>query len=310
MTTTGPKIVGVVFIVLIVILLLYKYEKNVFLPCSSSTTNLNLKPIQRCQPDPNSLTKIVVIYAYHCKANSTREIENLRFLLNHGNMSAVSMILVSNGSDIPNFVPQSIYTLKRENKGYDFEAWYHGLQLARTIRKFDKFVFLNSSCKGPYLPRWFGVSNMHWTECFTRLIDDKTKLVGLTINNQGVRGKPAIPYATHVQSMMWATDVIGIELLLKNKILEDNNTRSIADTIIEKEIGMSRLFIDESFNIVSLGMSDYVNSTHGDIHHNGRWFENTLNPLETIFYKNNRISSKYIDYLDLCYENMLAATFG
>ena len=107
---------------------------------------------------------------------------------------------------------------------------------------------------------------------------------------------------------MWATDVLGIELLLKNKILEDNNTRSFDDTIIEKEIGMSRLFIDESFNIVSLGMSDYVNSTHGDIHQNGRWFENTLNPLETIFYKNNRISSKYIDYLDLCYENILAGT--
>lgn len=49
----------------------------------------------RGKPDPDGLTKIVVIYAYHCKVNSTREIENLRFLFDHGDMSAVTMILVS-----------------------------------------------------------------------------------------------------------------------------------------------------------------------------------------------------------------------
>lgn len=288
---------------------LYKHGNDVASPRSSST---DLHPIPprprrgaRGEPDPDGLTKTVVIYAYHCKVNSTREIENLRFLFDHGDMSAVTMILVSNGSDVPNFVPQSIYTLKRENKGYDFEAWYHGLLLARTIRKFDKFVFLNSSCKGPYLPRWFGVSNMHWTECFTRLIDDKTKLVGLTVNNEG-HGEPAF-YAKHIQSMMWATDMIGIELLLENKILEDNNTRSWDDTIVQKEIGMSTLFIEKGFNIVSLGMSDYINNTHGDIHYNNKWFGDTLNPLETIFYKNNRLSSKYIDYLDLCHQNIMQA---
>lgn len=285
----------VLVIILIVILLPSRHGRFVFPP----------PPItKRCQPDPQKLINTVVIYAYHCRANSTREIENLRFLFNHGNMSAVTMVLVSNGSDIPTFVPRSVYTLKRENKGYDFEAWYHGLQLARTLRDFDKFVFINSSCKGPYLPRWFGVSNMHWTECFTRLISNKTKLVGLTLNNHGFDGKPAFPYAKHIQSMFWVTDDVGIELLLKKKILEENNTRDFAQTIIDKEIGMSRQFIDADFDIVPLGMSDYICDTHGDIHYENSWFGSTLNPLETIFFKNNRISSKYIDYLDLCHTNM------
>ena len=253
----------------------------------------------------NLRKKIVVIYAYHCRENSDRERENLRFLLNHGNMSAVTMVLVSNGSDIPPFVPGHVHVSKRENKGYDFEAWYHGLQIAHRIGRFEKFVFINSSCKGPYLPRWFGISQMHWSECFTRMINEKTKLVGLTVNNSGFNGKPEWPHAKHVQSMMWATDRIGIRLLLQKNILEEHNTRSFVDTILEKEIGMSRAFIDQGFEILSLGMSDYISDTHGDIHYNEMWFGSTLNPLETIFFKNNRLSSKYIEYLDLCHEKLL-----
>lgn len=250
---------------------------------------------------PNLRQKTVVIYAYHCKENSDRERENLRFLLDHGNMNAVTMVLVSNGSDIPHFLPRHVHVLKRENKGYDFEAWYHGLKIAHRIGRFEKFLFINSSCKGPYLPRWFGISQMHWSECFTRMIDEKTKLVGLTVNNSDFNGKPA----KHVQSMMWATDRIGIRLLLRKNILEKENTRSFVDTIAEKEIGMSRTFIDHGFEIISLGMSDYINDTHGDIHYNDSWFGSTLHPFETIFFKNNRLSSKYIEYLDLCHEKML-----
>ena len=104
--------------------------------------------------------------------------------------------------------------------------------------------------------------------------------------------------------MMWATDCIGIELLLQKNILEENNARTFHETILEKEIGMSRTFIDQGFDILPLGMSDYINDTHQDVHHNDEWFGSTLNPLETMFFKNNRLSSKYIDYLDLCHKNM------
>ena len=242
----------------------------------------------------------VVIYAYHCKPDSTREVENLRFLIDHGNIEAITMVLVSNGSEIPQFVPHHVYKLRRENRGYDFEAWYHGLRLAQSIHPFEKFVFINSSCKGPYLPRWFSTANMHWTECFTRLINAETKLVGLTVNNVGSQGEQA----KHVQSMLWATDGTGIDILLKRKILEEHSDLDFKQMIAHKEIGMSRVFLDANFRIVSLGMSDCVSDRHDDLHYNDKWFGSTLNPFETIFIKNNRLSSKYIDYLDMVHKNM------
>ena len=92
---------------------------------------------------------------------------------------------------------------------------------------------------------------MHWTNCFTGLLDDETKLVGLTLNHTGVRGTPPMGEATHVQGMMWATDKVGVDLLEKTGILTESNDETFKNTIINKEIGMSRKFIDNSYKIKS-----------------------------------------------------------
>ena len=127
---------------------------------------------------------------------------------------------------------------------------------------------------------------MHWSQLFTRFIDHTTKLVGLTINHEGL-----IPGQgnTHVQSMMWCTDLIGVNLLISNRILRPRNDNSYEGTITLLEIGMSQVLID------------LIDKQHGDYHGNGLYFGETLHPFETVFFKNNRLSSKHIEILERIY---------
>ena len=133
---------------------------------------------------------------------------------------------------------------------------------------------------------------MHWSQLFTRFIDHTTKLVGLTINHQG---------NTHVQSMMWCTDLIGVNQLVSNRILRPRNDNSFEDTITLLEIGMSQVLIKHGYKIMSFGMLDLIDKQHGDYHWNGLYLGETLHPFETVFFKNNRLSSKHIEILEHIY---------
>ena len=50
-------------------------------------------------------------------------------------------------------------------------------------------------------------------------------------------------------------------------------------------------------------MLEVIDQTHGDYHHNRRYLETTLHPFETVFIKNNRLSSRYIDILEKIYRH-------
>ena len=139
---------------------------------------------------------------------------------------------------------------------------------------------------------------MHWSQLFTRFIDHTTKLVGLTINHEGLLPGPG---NTHVQSMMWCTDLIGVNLLISNRILRPRNDNSYEGTITLLEIGMSQVLIKHGYKIMSFGMLDLIDKQHGDYHRNGLYFGETLHPFETVFFKNNRLSSKHIEILEHIY---------
>jgi hypothetical protein len=234
--------------------------------------------------------KNLLIYAYHVKKNSVREIDNLKFLIDHGKIQEFDMILVSNGSEIPFFVPENVKIIKRQNTGYDFEAWYHGL-VSIDYKKYEYFTFMNSSVKGPYLPLWHYNTNNHWMNYFTQYIDNKTKLVGTTINYE---------YSKHIQSMFWVTDIIGLDLILLNKMLPYKNILNMRDTILKYEIGLSKLFLDNNYNIKGIYSRGILDEKHNNISLN-----NSIHPFDIIFPKNNKINSyKILDYYDKIYSKL------
>jgi hypothetical protein len=184
--------------------------------------------------------------------------------------------------------------LRRENKGYDFGAWYHGLQHS-TLFGYDYFIFLNDSIRGPFGdPNWIGT--------FTGLLTERNKLAGITINchNNGYNMAYQMPVTPHVQSMMLCTDRVGLDIIYPS-IISANHDLTLLETVILKEIGASLAILKAGYNITCIlkpYQVDYqvvtnchinaYNGAKGDPWWNHAYFGRSLTPFETIFFKTNR----------------------
>jgi len=130
--------------------------------------------------------------------------------------------------------------INRENKNYDFGAWSHVLFMDNIYEKYDYFIFLNSTVRGPFYPVWCQERN--WISMFINQLTDDVKLVGTTI---GVCNK--LP---HVQSMLLATDRIGLDIGITNGIFSrDEPAMSLLEIIYGKEINFSTLILENGYNI-------------------------------------------------------------
>jgi hypothetical protein len=239
-----------------------------------------------------------VFYSY-LQTKKTKN--NLNFFIKNGlslNDDIFYVFLINNhkySSVIPN--QKNIKIICRDNVGHDFGSWKHGLDTIN--RNFDYYIFMNDTVLGPFLPRYIP-KDMSWYSMFCNLISKKIKLSGLTINY--------FPWGNknndlqHVQSMMFCTDNIGLEILKKsifniNPIDYENiYNNSRKKFIIRFEIGMSQEIIKNGFEISGLYFCDILNIKTNDVWRNNIYYDTTINPLETMFIKKNRIDSKIIEF--------------
>lgn len=81
--------------------------------------------------------------------------------------------------------------------------------------------------------------------------------------------------------------------MLVNNILKETNNYSFNNTIQKLEV-----ILDKVYNIKAISMSEMLNIPHNDIHSDG----STVNPLEIIFYKNNRVKNNTTMLYNKCYK--------
>ena len=239
-----------------------------------------------------------VFYSYFQTKESQK---NLEFFVKNGislNNDIFYVFLINNHNysvKIPN--QKNIKIIRRDNIGYDFGSWKDGLE---SIKKtFDYYIFMNDTVRGPFLPRYIP-KNISWYQMFCNLISEKVKLSGLTINYfpYGIKNKSL----QHVQSMMFCTDNIGLEVLKKNifnltlKEYQDIFNCSKDKFVFIFEIGMSYQIIKNGFDIAALYLCDITKHKTGDVWFNNNYFGTTINPLETMFIKKNRIDSELIEF--------------
>ena len=125
------------------------------------------------------MNKCVCIYAYYEKNEQYKK--NLNFFLSNGGiLDYVDYYIVINGNytiEIPKY--DNVKVIERENIGYDFGAWGHILN-NYINNSYDYYIFINSSVRGPYIPK---NSINNWLDKFMELFNNKdTKMVGSTIN--------------------------------------------------------------------------------------------------------------------------------
>ncbi len=253
--------------------------------------------------------KTLVIFATHCINTS------LTFFLKHGYYASTDTdfyICINNPTlDISSLIKpaDNLFIVHRENVGLDFGAWSQCLLKNDMYRKYDYFILLNNTCIGPFLPLYV---TERWTDLLIRLLNDRDKLIGATINYW--HGRP------HVQSYCLCTDKIGLMIGIKNAIFTTVPIKLSKSDIIERfEIGFSKAILDAGFNINCLmrGLAGIDFRTHRhhkqlslpygdaytDMAFNNSYFGININPYEVMFFKANRnvtpnILSKYLAFYE------------
>jgi hypothetical protein len=164
----------------------------------------------------------LILYAY---SESEKARPNIEFFIAHGLHAAADFLFIFNGdTDVASLLPKkpNIRYIHRTNDCYDLGAYAEVLTAKDLYKGYKRFILINASIRGPFLPHW---ADGCWSDMYLNKVTEEVKvslmkrsskssrnvltcisqLVGMTINCD-----PQF----HLQSMIWATDIIGIETLL------------------------------------------------------------------------------------------------
>lgn len=192
-------------------------------------------------------------------------------------------------------VPFFVTVINRENIGHDFGAWSHGLLTGDRYKSYSKFIFLNSTCAGPFVSPW---CSKLWTDIFLEELYGGVHLIGPTINC--IRNPR---HTAHVQSYAFAMDSPAVELLIDRGIFSLTTfAKDKIDAVNSYEIRMSREILAHGWNIAALmyyprsidwtfkdmSPEDYNIKFLGDVTYPRMFFGETPHPYECVFVKANR----------------------
>lgn len=265
----------------------------------------------------NSSNKIVCLYAYYEKNKLYKS--NLEFFLNKGGiLPEIDYFIIINGKctvNIPKY--KNVRIIYRENKGYDFGAYFHIIENYIT-KKYDYYVCLNASVCGPYYS--LENSNKKWIDYFLELFNtDDVQLVGTSINMDPILG-------THVQSMFFIITNKYLEILKEEGFINEkkinNYGDNIWDIIINYEIKLSTIALNKGYNINCI-LSKYMNKDYRIIKDNinpsgtdpyfpNKYFNGTIDKYEVIFFKNARFEPYFnieLQYIFLIFILLLCNYF-
>ena len=253
----------------------------------------------------------LIVYSYS-ETEASRA--NLLFFLEHAVHSQADFVFILNGkTDMDEVIPINIPNIRivtRPNACYDLGSM--GEVLAKDnyelVRKYKRFILMNSSIRGPFMPTW--AENECWTDKYLGKVNETTKLVGMSYNCHPSR---------HVQSMIFATDSIGIRILLAGNKTDDTlksdqdydipanpssmNGLSICPSnkfrAVSSEISLTSLLYRASYRVHVLMTAAAVPDYYETCFHNGEPKEwEHVTPYETLFVKANRNIRFDINVLD------------
>ncbi|CAG8961595.1 hypothetical protein HYFRA_00006130 [Hymenoscyphus fraxineus] len=266
------------------------------------TKNISLETVEM---NPN---RPLILYAYSEEATAR---ENFKFFLRHGLHGAADFVFIINGeSDIVDSIPKepNFRVVQRPNECYDIGAHSEVLQKDNLYKKYKRFILLNASIRGPFSPQW---ANGCWSDMYLERLSTEVKLVGMTAN---------CGPSFHVQSMILATDKVGMETLLHPTqealtIYKANPPKEAfpLEFDLDQTPGINGCFksyghaVKAEISITSLiraagykydvmmsafkGTADYEHTCDpnvGDLLWDRRYYGINVHPFETIFIKSNR----------------------
>jgi hypothetical protein len=131
-------------------------------------------PPKRKEWSMNPITdRPLILYAY---AETPNARTNLEYFVAHGLHAAADFIFLLNGeTDAANLIPKksNIKVIQRPNECYDIGAYGETLTNGDLYMKYKRFIMLNASIRGPFLPYW---SEQCWSDMFLGRVTDEVKV--------------------------------------------------------------------------------------------------------------------------------------
>jgi hypothetical protein len=238
--------------------------------------------------------KNIILYAYY-KGDNDGEVA-LDFFLKYGvkEHPDYDYYFINSGEPTTQKIPSFFTIINRPNIAYDFGAWSDAI-LSIDTSKYDYFIFLNNSSIGPCMPRY--LKNVFWPELFYKHIDAKTKLVGCTTNFDGME---------HIQSYVFCVDIIGLNILINNKIFTKNMIKNKKQVIEDCEMKMLYYIKNDRYNGYTFETVRNYDNKQKIINGNlsdGTYFKDNyyhdISPFEVIFVKQrlNHTNNSLLFYL-------------
>lgn len=226
---------------------------------------------------------------------------NLKFFLSQGLLKNedIKYNFVINGQGCSAKIPKykNVQIIKGHNRGYDWGGYKQSLD-SEALSDFDYFIFINDTCRGPFLPKYIPKS-INWVDLFLSGLSDKVKMVGATsLTEDYVEWLQEYLFIEagknkHIQSYCFGVDKTALNILLTHQkfscIGKPKN-----DIIKEHEISSSQLLLDKGFDISSMQLSELSGEKTKDVNYEKAYFETTINPLEVMFIKTNRINNQVV----------------
>ncbi|KAI9744175.1 MAG: hypothetical protein M1818_002327 [Claussenomyces sp. TS43310] len=296
----------------------------------------------------------LISYVYFDTPDARR---NLEFFLQHGFHTAADFIFILNGEThqseelLPNHPNSPFYNpnaenirvVLRPNTCFDLGAHAEVLQMTaadvnalqhknsdptdaypgrstdengQPVRKpgaklwegYTRFILMNASIRGPFMPHW---SMLCWSEAFWAKLSKTVKMVGTSYNCHSGKG--------HVQSMMWALDRTGLELVLQPDPIgisycpkemidavygEIRATPAIRDAGYEVDVMTEIYHSKDGLDLDGDGLGDhdskayYADCKDGDYLYDKAYHGFNIHPYETIFMKTKRgIDEEQLNHL-------------
>ena len=179
--------------------------------------------------------KTLVVYTFH-EYNDC-----VKFFIKHGLFESIDVdfyMIINSQTTYIKVDQLNVKVINRENIGHDFGAWSSVLCVNNNHQKYDRYIMINSSVKGPFLPLYV---KDNWVNLLNAEVTDSVKLFGTSIGyHEGI---------VHVQSMVMVTDKIGLKIGIDTGVFSLNYLTSREKVIEQKELGYSTHVLNTNYNI-------------------------------------------------------------
>jgi hypothetical protein len=134
--------------------------------------------------------RLLITYAYSESPNAR---SNIEFFIKHGLHGSADFVFILNGeTDIDKIIPAdkpNVRYVSRPNTCFDLGAHSEVLLDKDLYKKYTRFILMNASIRGPYLPYW---SASCWSDLYLQKVTEDTKVC---LNTPRYLWSPCILYS-------------------------------------------------------------------------------------------------------------------